>query len=180
MFEAICHNLKKRLGWVASLQGASKSILVPAVRFSIEVDGTVAECASPLVLVANGASFSTPVLRVHPDFRYDDGALDVNIMTGTRATEIARMKGRFATRSVERSPFPLHLRSASISNRSVSPKVIQLDGDIVRNTPASFSILPNALDLIVPSCRSSTFGAKADRSTTGRTKNGGHAARRSR
>jgi len=50
MFEATSHSLKKRLGWIAYLQGASKTILAPAIRFSIEVDGTVVECASPLVL----------------------------------------------------------------------------------------------------------------------------------
>ena len=60
MLDAICHNFKRRLGWVASLQGASKSILVPAVRFSIEVDGMVVECASPLGLLRTEPQIAHP------------------------------------------------------------------------------------------------------------------------
>jgi len=51
---------------------------------------------------------------------------------------------------LERSPFALHLRGTSISLRSDPPIAIQLDGDVVGYTPASFSILPKALGRIVP------------------------------
>lgn len=150
MFEATSRELKKRLGWVAYLQGASRTILAPAAKFSIDVDGATVECASPLVLVANGSSIVTPAFRVYPGISYDDGALDVIILTGTRTTEIARMIGRFATRSLDRSPFALHLRGSSIRIRSDPPSPIQLDGDVFDHTPAHFSVLPKALDLVVP------------------------------
>jgi len=71
-------------------------------------------------------------------------------LTGTRMSANVSTIGRFATRSLERSPFALHVRGTSISIRSEPPIVVQLDGDVVGCTPASLSIFPVALDLIVP------------------------------
>lgn len=150
MFEATSRRLKQRLGWLAYLQGASKTILAPPVQFTIDVDGTIIECASPLVLVANGAAIVSPTLTVLPGIRYDDGMLDVVIFTGTRFNEIARMVGRMATRSLERSPFMIHIQGRSIEVRADPSIAIQLDGDIIDRTPASFTIMPGALELIVP------------------------------
>lgn len=150
MFAATDRRLKKKLGWLAYLQGASKSITAPPARFVIDVDGVELECPSPLVLVANGDFVVTPAMKVGQGIRYDDGVLDVVLVTATHPSEIARTIGRFAARSLEKSPYTVHLRGRQIELRSDPPLPLQLDGDIVGTTPARFSILPLALDLIVP------------------------------
>jgi YegS/Rv2252/BmrU family lipid kinase len=150
MFAATSTSLKHRIGWPAYLQGASKTILAPSAYFSIDVDGARVECESPLVLVANGSSIVSPSMKVLPDIRYDDGYLDVVIITGTKVTEIIRTIGRFVTRSLQKSPYVLHLRGKSITVRSDTPIPLQIDGDLVGDTPGEFSLLPLALDLIVP------------------------------
>jgi diacylglycerol kinase (ATP) len=150
MFAMTSRKLKRRLGWVAYLQGASKTILAPPVRFTIVIDGEEIECESPLVLVANGASIITPSMKVHPGILYDDGRLDVVIVTAHRAVEIMRVVSRFATRTLEKSPYAIHIQGKEIELRS-EPKIpLQLDGDIVGETPAHFSILPLAISIIVP------------------------------
>jgi diacylglycerol kinase (ATP) len=150
MFALTSRSLKRRIGWLAYLQGASKTILAPPVLFTIAVDGHIVECESPLVLVANGASIVTPGLRVHPAIRYDDGQLDVVIITARRFVQIARTVGRFALCHLERSPYAIHLQGTAVELRSHPSIPIQLDGDIVGETPARFSILPLAIELIVP------------------------------
>jgi YegS/Rv2252/BmrU family lipid kinase len=150
MFAATNQTLKRRLGWFAYLQGATKSIIAPSSYVTVNVDGTVLECSSPLVLVANGSSIVTPSFSVLPDIKYDDGILDVIVITSTRATEIARTIGRFVIRSLQNSPFALHLRGQSIMLSADPPIPVQLDGDVIGDTPASFSILPRAAELIVP------------------------------
>jgi diacylglycerol kinase (ATP) len=150
MFEATSLSLKKRLGWAAYLQGASKTIFAPPARFSIAVDGTTVECVSPLVLVANGASIVSPSFKLYRDIRYDDGCLDVIIFTAMHPSEIVKTIGRFATRSLEKSAYTVRLQGREIELRADPPIPLQLDGDIVGLTPARFSLLPLALEIIVP------------------------------
>jgi diacylglycerol kinase (ATP) len=151
MFESTNRMLKKRLGWFAYLQGASKTILAPPARFTVTVDDTASVvCQSPLVLVANGASVIAPSVIVHPAIRYDDGCLDVVIFTATHAAQIASTLGRFMTRSLEKSRYTVHLQGREIQLHADPPIPLQLDGDVIGLTPARFSILPLALEIIVP------------------------------
>ena len=150
IFATTSKRLKRHLGWVAYLQGASQTIFDAPVRFTVTVDGTAMECESPLVLVANGGSIIHPSISVAPGIRYDDGYLDVIVFTATRPVEIASTLGRFATRSLEKSPFTIHLRGQSIDLAADPPIPVQLDGDIIGDTPAHFTLLPNALEIIVP------------------------------
>lgn len=150
IFAATSKRLKRHLGWVAYLQGATQTVLDPPVRFHITVDGTVIDCESPLVLVANGGAIISPSLPVHPGIRYDDGELDVIIFTARRPREIASTIGRFATGSLARSPYTIHLRGKEITLTSEPPIPVQLDGDLIGHTPARFSLLHRAVELIVP------------------------------
>lgn len=150
IFATTSRRLKRHLGWVAYLQGASQTIFDPPVRFTVTVDGTSMECESPLVLVANGGAIIHPSISVAPGIRYDDGFLDVIVFTATRPVEIASTLGRFATRSLEKSPFTIHLRGQIITLSAEPPIPVQLDGDIVGDTPATFSLLSKALEIIVP------------------------------
>src|SRR5262249_40626516 len=131
IFATTSKRLKRHLGWVAYLQGATQTIFDPPVHFTVVIDGTAMECESPLVLVANGGSIIRPYIPVHPGIRYDDGFLDVIIFTATRPVEIASTIGRFATRSLEKSPYTIHVRGREIELSS-SPQIpVQLDGDII-------------------------------------------------
>lgn len=150
IFATTSKRLKRHLGWVAYFQGASQTLFDPPVRFAVTVDGETLQIDSPLILVANGGSVIHPSIEVHPGIHYDDGELDVVIFTATRAVEIASTLGRFATRSLDKSPFTLHLRGKQIELVSQPPIPVQLDGDIVGNTPAHFSLIPAALEVIVP------------------------------
>ena len=151
LFAATSKRLKRHLGWVAYLQGATQTIFERPVQFTVTVDGTAMECESPLVLVANGGSIIRPYIPVHPGIRYDDGYLDVIIFTATKPVEIASTLGRFATRSLDKSPYTIHVRGREIALSTTPAIPVQLDGDIIGNTPATFALLPRALEIIVPS-----------------------------
>jgi diacylglycerol kinase (ATP) len=150
IFATTSKRLKRHLGWVAYLQGASQTIFDAPVRFTVTVDGTSMDCESPLVLVANGGSIIHPSISVAPGIRYDDGYLDVIVFTATRPVEIASTLGRLATGTIEKSPFTIHLRGQSIDLATDPPIPVQLDGDIIGDTPAHFSLSPSALEIIVP------------------------------
>jgi undecaprenyl-diphosphatase len=152
LFAATNPTLKRRLGWPAYVPAALRNILAPASHFRISADGTVVELDSPLVLVANGAGIVSPSLPVYPNLHRDDGLLDVIAFTPVGPVQIGRTLTRFATHGLHHSPYVVHLegRGREISLVAEPPIPYQLDGDVAGVTPASFSVLPSAIRLMVP------------------------------
>ncbi|HEY7032785.1 MAG TPA: diacylglycerol kinase family protein [Thermomicrobiales bacterium] len=150
LFAATNPALKRRVGWPAYVPAALRSLRDQPVRFALSVDGAAIRLRSPLVLVANGAGIVRPSLPIFPDLHRDDGLLDVIAFTPTGPVQMGRTLVRFASRSLHRSPYVVHLRGRDIAMTSDPPIPYQLDGDVVGLTPATFGVLPGAVRLIVP------------------------------
>ena len=142
--------LKRRVGWLAYLPAAVQALNQPPVRLQIQTPDTKIEVASPLVLVANGASIINPRLRLNSLIRNDDGLLDVLVITATTPVELARVFARFATLQLERSPYLIHVTASEVSITSEPEIDVELDGDVVERTPVVFTVAPRAVRLIVP------------------------------
>lgn len=142
--------LKRRVGWLAYVPAAAVALRQPPARFEIEVDERTLAVRSPLVLVANGGSIISPMIRLHPDVRSDDGWLDVLIFTATEPGSIARTIWGLATGSLARSPYVVHFRGRAVRLSSDPMLPVQLDGDVVTRTPAGFTIEPGGVRVIVP------------------------------
>ena len=149
-FERTNRALKRRAGWLAYVPSAALALRLPPVRFTVVADGRATTVTSPLVLVANGGSIVTPALRLHPDIRSDDGWLDVLVFTATKPLAIAQTLGRFVTLGLARSPFMVRYRAKHVELVADPPLAIELDGDVVARTPATFDVLPRALNIIAP------------------------------
>lgn len=142
--------LKRRVGWLAYVPAAATALRQPPARFEISVDGHGLTMTSPLVLVANGGSVITPMIRLHPEVHVQDGWLDLLVFTATTPWPIAQSLWGFATGSLATSPYMIHLRGREISLASDPMLPVQLDGDVVTRTPASFTVAPRAIGVIVP------------------------------
>ena len=153
LFAAANPALKRRVGWLAYLPPAVRGLRLPPARFTIRADEVTTEVVSPLVLVANGGSIIAPGLRLYPGIRKDDGLLDVLIFTGTGPAPITRTLGRLATRGLDRSPFVLRFQAQEIELTADPALPVQLDGDVVEQTPLAFGIAPAALQVVVPVVR---------------------------
>jgi diacylglycerol kinase (ATP) len=150
LFLATNRSLKRRLGWLAYLTGAARSVALPPARFTIDVDGNVIQLVSPLVLIANGAAIIHPQLSIYPHIDNDDGLLDVVIFTATNTQGVVRSILRFATRSLPRSAHVIRLQGKNISLVADPPMPVQLDGDVVGETPSRFSIADRQIKILVP------------------------------
>ncbi len=142
--------LKKKVGWVAYLPADIKALREPACHFHITIDDEVMEVASPLVLVANGSSVINPRLRVGTRIRPDDGQLDVMVVTATKPHELASVLARFASSSMDESPYVIYRKAQSVALECPRPVPVQLDGDVIEQTPARFRVLPRDIGIIVP------------------------------
>ena len=150
IFLATNRSLKRRMGWVAYIEGAIRSVSLPPARFTIDIDGNVIQLVSPLVLIANGAAIIHPRLAIYPHIDNDDGLLDVVIFSATNTRGIVRSIMRFATGSLPRSQNVLRIQGKVITLTAEPPMPIQLDGDVVGATPARFSIADRSMKIIVP------------------------------
>jgi YegS/Rv2252/BmrU family lipid kinase len=143
-------DLKRRIGWVAYLPAAVAALRTLPVHYTIRTPDTELEVLSPLVLVANGGSIIHPRFKLHSGIRKDDGMLDVFVITATTPVELARVLGRLATMSLERSPYVIHLKTTEVSLSATSSVPVELDGDVVARTPATFVLAPAAIRVISP------------------------------
>ena len=150
--------LKRRVGWLAYVPPTVRNLRQRPARFRIVADpGTDAAqpptelvVDSPLVIVANGGAIVAAHFQLLPNIRTDDGWLDVLVFTPRGLPAILRTLARTATMSLARSPFVLRLRARRVEIETDPPLPVQLDGDVVTRTPATFSVQPAALQVVVP------------------------------
>lgn len=154
--------LKRKIGWMAYLPAAVSALRTLPVRYTIRTPDTEIQVVSPLVLIANGGSIIRPWFRLHSGIRKDDGLLDVLVITATTPVELARVLGRLATMKLERSPYLIHLKTTEVSLSASTNVPVELDGDVVTATPATFVIDPAAIQVITPVIAPSTNTFRED------------------
>lgn len=150
LFQRTDPALKRRLGWLAYLPAGVAALRLPPSRFEIVADGHPITAISPLVLVANGASVISPLLRLHPEIRHDDGWLDLLIFDATTPRQVAATIALIAAGSLHRSSQLRWLRARRVELDAHPKLQIELDGDVVATTPATITISPGALQVIAP------------------------------
>jgi diacylglycerol kinase (ATP) len=150
MFARSSSKLKRRVGWLAYLPAAARTLLDRPALARVTVDGTEVAARSPLVLVANGRSVAHPKLTIAEGISRSDGVFDVFIVTAVRPGPMVRVLGRFATRHIDRSPYVTRLRGRQVTIEAEPALPVQFDGDVDGTTPVSIDMMPGALDVVVP------------------------------
>jgi YegS/Rv2252/BmrU family lipid kinase len=143
---------KRRLGVLAYLLAGIRVLMgTQPHRFEIEVDGLVERYRASEVVVANGGAIGDPVLRWGPDVRLDDEQLDLCIIRARSAIDCLVLAWKMLWKSQRQDPRLRCFRirqSARIDVQGTMP--IQADGDIAGETPMRISVLPHAVQVIVP------------------------------
>ena len=118
----------------------------------IRVDGDYDEIATiSTVAVANGQYFGGG-MRVAPNAKPDDGYFDVIVMSGTSKRQaLADMKqiytGEHLDNPAVRALRGVKIMAAPVAETRHRPVLIEVDGESAGQLPATFEILPRALNL---------------------------------
>jgi YegS/Rv2252/BmrU family lipid kinase len=144
--ELVEWNLKKMVGplayVVAGLQAARETQPVITV-----------QCESPLsgelVLLGNGRFYGGS-FAFFPAADLRDGLLDVCVFPKITWPRAAKLVGGLLTGRVHRWRSALRLQSSQVRLTSPTRVALQLDGENVGELPATLSVLPKALRVIVP------------------------------
>lgn len=117
--------------------------------FTITADGENVGGRLLLAFVAN-AQFCGNRMHVAPTARMDDGLLDVLAVSELTLLQVLPKLAKLYGGRILGDPAVRHLRAARVRITTDPPVIIQADGQIVGETPAEFSLLPQALRVIAP------------------------------
>jgi YegS/Rv2252/BmrU family lipid kinase len=145
--ELVHWDLKKKIGPLAyvwaglqALNGAPSAITAAADGRS--VDGG-------LVLIGNGRLYGGS-FRVFPKADLHDGQLDVCVFPKVNWLTLAHCGPHLLLRGCLPSAVSEVFRAASLVLTSTAPTPLEVDGELIGHLPATFSVAPGRLRVIVP------------------------------
>ncbi len=139
--------LKKRVGSLAYVLAGLKALCGPPAKISVEGDGVLS--IGELVLVGNGRFYGGN-FRVFPDADLHDGLLDVCVFPRVNWMTLARCGPRLLLRG-SLPGASAHLFTANRLTLSAAvPTPLEVDGELAGQLPATFSLDPAGLRVIVP------------------------------
>ncbi len=118
-------------------------------QFVVTVDGTEHPFMGMMLAVGNGTSYGGG-MRVTPDARSDDGLLDVCVIQELPKWQfVTTFPKVFSGKHVEHRAVTM-LRGREIEISADRPFQVYADGEPVGQLPATFSVVPSALRVVVP------------------------------
>jgi YegS/Rv2252/BmrU family lipid kinase len=146
--ELVEWELKKRIGPLAYVVAGLHAMLANASKILAQGEnGQVAE--GGLVLIGNGRLYGGP-FRIFPRADLRDGLLDVCVFPRVNWLTLARCGPQLLLRgSLPKSAVKtMQVKSVTLTSESRVP--MEVDGELVGNLPATFSVFQSRLRVVVP------------------------------
>ena len=163
MVEGADRNLKDRLGTLAYAFSALKAIATPELlHFEFDIDGQTLHEEGIACVIANSANLGVAGWQLAPDVSVSDGMLDIfvindtsmptvmSLITGILGQETKDVEAEKIGTHIDPSRSVHHWQTKEIAVRSTPNCSVQCDGEMIGDTPMKVSILPSALQVVVP------------------------------
>jgi len=131
IMEGVNEDLKKRVGWVAYVVSGAKSLMFPAVRVDISVDGGEFTRHRARTVVVGNVGFLQAGLPLLPDAAIDDGLLDVVILHPRNFFSWIPLAWRVLLKLKHTDELVNRMTGASVVVRASTDTPRQLDGDSI-------------------------------------------------
>ncbi|HEX9313239.1 MAG TPA: diacylglycerol kinase family lipid kinase, partial [Actinomycetota bacterium] len=126
-------------------------------RFRIKVDGRERTFPGMLVAVGNGVSYGGG-MKVTPGARSDDGVLDLCVLGAvSKFTFVKTFPKVFSGRHVDHPSVEM-LRGSEIEISAERPFDVYGDGERFGRLPATFTVVPDGLSIVVPPAQAPAAG----------------------
>jgi YegS/Rv2252/BmrU family lipid kinase len=146
----IANEAPPALGRLVYVYGALRALAAwEGARFTVEVDGERAEFAGWSVAVAN-SGFYGGGMRVAPQARLDDGALDVVWLAECSRAGLVRLLAKVFRGTHVDAPGVSVRRTAEVTVSADRPFTVYADGDPIGNLPITLRAVPAALKVLLP------------------------------
>ena len=153
MVEGADREMKDRLGVFAYAFSALQALAEPPVaRYRLVMDGREFETEGLACIIANSGTMGVPgipSLTISQEIDVSDGLLDVIVVTRSDLPGIVSLIANFVAGS--ENPATLqHWQVREVTVTADPPQKVQVDGEILMETPVTARVIPEAVKIIVP------------------------------
>lgn len=143
--------LKNRYGVLAYSVAAVISIKdTKLAHYHITLDGKQVETDAVTCLIDNAGNMGIQDFQPAREIRIDDGLLDVMLL-GSKSLGNLVSSGAALLEGDKRDLIIEHWQAGRIMIEVDPPQPVQVDGEMVGETPVNAEVLPGALNVIIPS-----------------------------
>jgi len=161
--------LKNQWGVLAYLIAGWKQLGEQALfKAELEIEGQIHQFPAFAVTIANAAPPTSVLAQGVGEVIFDDGLLDITIITKQdaqqptiksklqAARDLINLYGSALIKTKADLPNLYHFRTERLRLTTASPEPIVVDGEMVGNTPLEVSCLPSTLTVVAPAKRRPT------------------------
>ncbi|WP_395690116.1 diacylglycerol kinase family protein [Nocardioides sp.] len=131
IMEGVNEDIKKRVGWIAYVLSALKSLMFPAVRVEVSVDdGEFTKHRARTIVVGN-VGFLQAGMPLLPDAAIDDGVLDVVLLHPRKFLSWIPLAYRVLARRPRTDELVNRMTGHTVVIRAATDTPRQLDGDSI-------------------------------------------------
>lgn len=131
IMEGVNEDIKKKVGWLAYVLSGLKSLMFPAVRVEISVDGGEFTKHRARTVVVGNVGFLQAGMPLLPDASIDDGLLDVVILHPRNFFSWIPLAYRVLARRPRTDDTINRMTGRTVTLRAMSDMPRQLDGDSI-------------------------------------------------
>jgi YegS/Rv2252/BmrU family lipid kinase len=131
IMEGVNEDIKKRVGWLAYVLSALKSLMFPAVRVEVSVDGGEFTRHRARTIVVGNVGFLQAGMPLLPDATIDDGVLDVVLLHPRKFLSWVPLAYRVLARRPRTDELVNRMTGHAVVVRVATDTPRQLDGDSI-------------------------------------------------
>ncbi len=131
IMEGVNEDIKAKVGWLAYVWSALKSLMFPAIRVEVSVDGGEFTKHRARTLVVGNVGFLQAGMPLLPDATIDDGQLDVVLLYPRRFLSWLPLAIRVLTRNKRTDELITRMTGTEVVVRASTDAPRQLDGDLI-------------------------------------------------
>jgi len=151
MVEGADRELKDRVGSLAyAISGLQALSDPPVARYRLELDGEEILVEGLTCIVANSGNVGVPGMYLAPNIDISDGLLDVIVVRSIDLPALASLLASVVG-GMENLEKLAHWQAKEITLASDPVQKVQVDGEILCETPITVRVVPQAVKMIVPS-----------------------------
>jgi YegS/Rv2252/BmrU family lipid kinase len=131
IMEGVNEDIKAKVGWLAYVWSALKSLMFPAIRVEISVDGGEVTRHRARTIVIGNVGLLQGGMPLLPDAAIDDGQLDVVLLYPRRFLSWLPLAFRVLTKSRRSDETITRISGREVVVRTSTDAPRQLDGDLI-------------------------------------------------
>lgn len=142
--------LKDRLGVLAYGLAALQALANPPIaRYRLSFNGQTVETEGLTCIIANSGLMGISGVYLTPQINVSDGLLDVVVVTETSLPALVALAASVVGGS-ENPPALQHWQVQEVTVVADPVQIVQVDGEILGESPVTARVIPQAVEVIVP------------------------------